>query len=62
MLLWSKDEGVGARALSPTNKVFKAYYWLRVFDFGCSAKYSVGRVDTRNPRCTPIIVGNRMFG
>jgi hypothetical protein len=32
------------------------------FDFGCSAKYSVGRVDMRNPRRTPITVGNRMFG
>ena len=37
-------------------------YWLRVFDFGCSAKYSVGRMDTRNPRRTPITVGNWMFG
>jgi hypothetical protein len=32
------------------------------FDFGCSAKYSVGRVDTRNPRRTPLTVGNRMVG
>lgn len=39
-----------------------ACYWLRVFDFGCSAKYSVGRMDMRNPRRTPITVGNRMFG
>jgi hypothetical protein len=33
-------------------------YWLRVFDFGCSVKYSIGRVDTRNPRRTPITVGS----
>ena len=32
------------------------------FDFGCSVKYAAGRVDTRNPRRTPITVGNRMFG
>ena len=38
------------------------YPLLRVFDFGCSAKYSVGRMDTRNPRRTPITVGNWMFG
>jgi len=32
------------------------------FDFECSAKYSIDRVDTRNLRRTPITVGNWMFG
>jgi hypothetical protein len=46
----------------PLDQLNLADYWLRVFDFECSAKYSVGCMDTRNPRRTPITVGNRMFG
>jgi hypothetical protein len=58
---------IDARHVKPTNDgdgdhLAEINYWLRVFDFGCSAKYSVGRVDMRNPRRTPITVGNRMFG
>jgi hypothetical protein len=44
----------------PTGIDGRGAYELLVasFDFGCSVKYSVGRVDTRNPRRTPITVGS----
>jgi hypothetical protein len=40
-------------AFAPLMDMDFAIYWLRVFDFECSAKYSVGRMDTRNPGARP---------